>query len=316
MKKFILLFIILILAAAATDARTRMGGGKEGGTELPEDAHRVEMSPENPGGVEAMWDRASLVVRAGVAEIREVETDDVKTEGSSRRTNVRKRMEAVLDVTEVYKGGFSGDDIIVDYFRSIVEEDPKPLDYEEGEDVVLFLSPTGEPSRYRTISSATGKVAYTPEIDGRLRAMQKETNPERADVKKKKEGKLTVNIMPGSSSVRVGEPLFVTVLVMNNSEKYVRIDGSFEPLRCIEIIGPDGKKATALRHRDAAVAPYLITLRPNHFVGARIDITRNYNVSKPGIYQFRAVTKPRSTTSSAVGEAIRSKLVSIVVNEK
>lgn len=321
MKRYLLFPIIIALALAATGSAAERTRIRDGGA--PDEgplgkARPVDVTTPGKDSVEEMAGRAALVVRAYITDIIAVDEDDEDREGSQRKIRMRKRMDAVLDIQEIYRGGFSGDDIRVRFYRSAVEENPPLLDYSRGEEAVLFLSPTGVPGVFRTVSAHAGKLRYSADLEDRLRALQQDSStddsgPEETNEKKKKDGELTINIMPGAKSVKAGEPLFMTVLVMNNTEKYVRIDGTFEPLRCLEIIGPDGGEVSPLRNRAAAAAPYLITLRPNHFVGARIDIAEHFDISKPGIYQFRAVTKPRSMSSSVATQHIRSPLVSIVV---
>jgi len=313
MKRLIVFTIILIvLASAAAQSRVREGWDDGLPDELKQDG--LNVIPFSPETFDEKYAAATLIVRATVQEINPLEEWEVEKKGSARRMRTRIRKVAVLDVEEVYKGTYSGGTLTMEFYVSERREDPPLMDVDVGEEAVFFLVTGNTPPHYSPVSYHFGKSPATEGVIKRLTGgggIEGETAGGAGQAAGA--AGVTVNLAASRQQVGQGDPAYITIMVMNNSDGLVRVDASFNPGSILAVSGPAG--AVGPKKDVPGIVENVIAIQPGHFAGARYDLAEYFDVSGEGVYFARADIRLLPGPGSA-GARLSSEPVSIVVGQQ
>lgn len=299
MKKFLFIFSILCILATTAFAADGQNDADDPAAGKKSERNLVSVSPRT---LSQKFAAATLVARGTVLSITQLKEDEV--EGSRRKKSSRKEFAAKIQIIDIYKGGYPEDELSVIFLRAANNEKPPLMDLEEGEEAILFLVPGSNPPYFAPVEYHYGKEPYNDENDAALKAMIANTDEEPA--------KVTINLSVKTESAGEDQGVFATILIMNNTAKPVRVDSAISPRKIISISDANGKQVEAID--DIYPLPEMIALKPQHFIGARYDLKKHFNLSKSGVYNVRATMIEPNWKASGAPETITSKTVSVQVD--
>lgn len=272
MKKQLIFIAIIILISASAGARIK----ESPSSELPENVNELNLVSSNPTTMDEMIKAASLILHGTVLQINEVITD---SEGRiSRRTESRNRFVATVHINDIYKGGYPEDEITVEFMRSNKTETPALMNLRENEEAILFLIPGIKPPHFAPVSYHSGKVLFN---NDNVELLKSKTDGPENDP-----GKVTISLSVKKEASETGTSVYATILIMNNTIKPIRLDSSLSPAKILTVITAAGDSVASQGSMGSSSPEYILVL-PQHFIGARYDLTKHYDL-KNGNYSVRA----------------------------
>lgn len=296
MKKHILFILIMLTLSTHSFGRVRESNSEDNAPIT----NNLQLLSLNPTSIDEMIRSSSLVIQGTVLEVNEVVDPDAETM-VARKTNTRNSFVATVKINDIYKGGYPEDEINVEFKRSEKIESTPLINMYEGDELILFLVPGEKPPHFTPVSLTNGAIPSNE--DNSRKVIEITEGPE------KDPGKVTINISVSKDE----SSIFATVMIMNNTKKPIRIDSTLSPSKIFTLTTAEGEQKFPIGNPTAASPEYVLTL-PQHFIGARYDLSEYYELPA-GKYYIRANFMNSGWSPDKNPEIITSKIVSFEVSD-